>query len=98
MTDLAEESNYIAEFAMEEHGRAVYLYNARAKKDIQTASSIGKREHLHCISLGKAMPAHFPEEKVDEIIEQHGLPEYTDQTITTRGGLFDELERICDRE
>lgn len=95
--DLAEESNNIAQFAMEEHGHAVYLYKARGKKDIQTASSIGKREHLHCISLGKAMLAHFPEERVDEIVERHGLPKYTDQTITTRDELIDELERVRDR-
>jgi DNA-binding IclR family transcriptional regulator len=97
LEDLAEQSGELAQFATEEHGRAVYLYKVGSEKAVQTASSAGDREYLHCLSLGKAMLAHMPEERVDEIIEEYGLPEYTDQTITTRDELMTELAEIRER-
>jgi DNA-binding IclR family transcriptional regulator len=97
LKDLAEQSGELAQFATEEHGRAVYLHKVGSEKAVQTASSPGDREYLHCISLGKAMLAHMSEERVDEIIEKHGLQGYTDQTTTTREELKTELVEIRER-
>lgn len=95
--ELAEKSGELAQFATEEHGRAVYLYKVGGVDAVQTASSPGKREYLHCLSLGKAMLAYMPEERVNEIVDQHGLPSYTQDTITNRTDLFDELAGIRER-
>jgi DNA-binding IclR family transcriptional regulator len=95
--DLAQKSDELAQFARHEHGHAVYLYKSGGKNAVQTASSVGKREYMHCISLGKAMLAFMPDDQVEEIIDEHGLPRYTDNTITTREGLFEELEEIRKR-
>lgn len=97
LEDLAETSGELAQFATEEHGRAVYLHKVGSEKAVQTASSPGDREYLHCIALGKAMLAHMATERVDEIIETHGLPGYTEQTITAREDLLAELEAIRER-
>lgn len=94
LDDLAEESGELAQFATEEHGQAVYLYKAKGAKAVESASSLGRREYLHCISLGKAILAHLPEERVEEIVDRYGLPQYTPQTITSRERLFEELEEI----
>ncbi|MGB9955135.1 IclR family transcriptional regulator (plasmid) [Haloferax prahovense] len=94
LDDLAQECGELAQFATEEHGRAVYLYKTSGEKAVQTASSIGDREYLHCISLGKAMMAHMSEERVNGIVDKHGLKKYTDSTITVREELFEELETI----
>lgn len=95
--ELAEKSGELGQVATQEHGRAVYLYKSGGSNAVQTASSPGKREHLHCISLGKAMLAHMPEERIEEIIEQHGLPAYTENTITTRDELMEELSNVRER-
>jgi DNA-binding IclR family transcriptional regulator len=97
LDDIAEETGELAQFATEEHGRAVYLYKSRGDKAVQTASTIGKREYLHCISLGKAILAYLPEERVDEIVEEHGLRRFTAQTITSRDELYERLEQVRDR-
>lgn len=97
LADLAEQSNELVQFATEEHGRAVYLYKTGGELAVQTASSVGKREYLHCISLGKAILAHYPRDRVEEIVDEHGLPECTPQTITSRDELFEELETIRER-
>ncbi|RQH02670.1 IclR family transcriptional regulator [Natrarchaeobius oligotrophus] len=95
--ELAAESGELSQFATEEHGRAVYIYKAKGDKAVETASSVGKREFLHCISLGKAMLAHYSESYVDEIIDEYGLPGFTDTTVTSRDDLFENLAEIRER-
>ncbi|WP_318568681.1 hypothetical protein [Salinigranum marinum] len=34
---------------------------------------------------------------MDRIIDRHGLPKYTDETITSREALFDELKVVRER-
>lgn len=95
--DLAEECGELVQFATEEHGRAVYLYKSEGDRAVQTASHQGMRVDMHCVSLGKAMLSQFSRDRVNEIIDRHGLPTYTDNTITSRSELFDELETVRDR-
>jgi len=49
---------------------------------------------MHYNSGGKAILAHLPDREVNVIIDEYGLPAQTENTITTRETLFDELERI----
>lgn len=58
---------------------------------------IGQRVYLHTLALGKAILAHLPRERVEEIIEEHGLLRETDLTITDRDELYDELEESRSR-
>lgn len=97
LDDLAEECNELVQFATEEYGRAVYVYKIGGEDAVQTASSIGNREYMHSIALGKSMLAHMTGCRVEEIVDRHGLPEFTDATITSRKALFEELETIRDR-
>lgn len=94
---LATETGELAQFATVEHGRAVYLYKYGGENAVQTASRLGTRESLHCLSLGKAMLAHMTRDRVEDIIDTHGLKRYTPQTITDRDALFEELSRIRER-
>ncbi|WP_415383322.1 IclR family transcriptional regulator [Halosimplex sp. TS25] len=94
VTSLAESTGEMANLLVEEKGMGVYLHRAHGDNAVKTDSYIGQRVHLHNTALGKAILAYFPEERVDEIIEQHGLPCTTPNTITTRDALFEELETI----
>lgn len=91
---LAAETGEVAQFMVEEHGRGVYLHKARGENAIQTSSYIGNRNNLHCTALGKAIISQYDTERIDEIIEQHGLPKQTPNTITDRDGLLEELEQV----
>lgn len=91
---LAEETGELANLLVEEHGRGVYLYRARGEKAVTLDTHTGKRRYLHNTALGKAILAHLPEERVNEILDTHGLPASTKNTITDRGVLFDKLEEI----
>ncbi|MDS0282730.1 IclR family transcriptional regulator [Haloarcula onubensis] len=94
---LAEETGEVAQFMVEEHGRGVYLHKARGENAIQTASYAGNRKDLHCTALGKAILSKLSTERIDEIIDRHGLPQRTEKTVSTRAALFDELDAVRER-
>lgn len=97
VTELAEQTGETAQFAVEERGKTVYVKKAYGEKGVQTASGIGKRLHMHSTALGKAMLAFMDDYRVDEIVDQWGLPRQTPNTIVERNELNDALDEIEER-
>lgn len=95
--DLAEETGQVAHFAVHEHGRAIVLYRESGRQGVPTRSRIGKRMYLHQTAYGKAILAHLPEEEIEEVVTDIGLPTATEHTITDRSGLLEELETVRQR-
>lgn len=91
---LAEQTGEISGLLVEEHGRGVFLYREKGESAVHIDTHTGKRVLLHTSALGKSILAFLDEERVEEIIDRHGLPAMTDSTITDRDQLFDELETI----
>lgn len=94
VTALAEETGELANLLVEEHGRGTYLYRAHGDDAVKTDSYIGQRVYLHNTALGNAILAHLPRDRVTEIIDRHGLPATTENTITDRDELFARLDRV----
>ena len=94
---MAEETGNFASLLIEEHGRGVYIHRSEGSRAVQVNEHVGARVHLHSTALGKAILAHLPERRVDEILDRHGLPPVTPNTITDRDELEEELGRIRDR-
>ncbi|SFR91539.1 transcriptional regulator, IclR family [Halomicrobium zhouii] len=94
---LASETGELANLLVEEHGKGSYLYRTRGEMAVQVKGHVGTRAPLHSTGLGKAILAHLPEERVEAIVDHHGMPASTPETITDRDELFDELKRIRDR-
>jgi DNA-binding IclR family transcriptional regulator len=97
VNELAEETKETVQFAIEEHGRARYLYKISGEEGVQTLSSVGLGQPMHSTSMGKSMLAHLPREWVSEILNQHGLPSMTENTVTDQEELFDTLETVRDQ-
>ena len=95
---LAAETEELANLAVEEHGRVVYLHRAEGQSSISTDTFAGKRVALHSTALGKAMLAFMEEERVEKIIDNSELAAETEHTITERGDLWEELESIKQNE
>ena len=55
---------------------------------------IGGSAFMHCTGSGKVFLMQDPEEKLDQLIRDVGLPSFTPHTITTREALLEELA-IC---
>ena len=94
---LAERTGERAQFGMEEGGKAVVVYLAEGQEAITPSFGIGDYEHLHGLGIGKAMMAQLSRERQIEIVDEHGLPSYTDDTITDPEELYAELDRIEER-
>lgn len=95
--DLAEETGELVNIAVEEHGVAVHLYRSAGNRAVPIDTRIGKRSYLSTTALGKAILAYLPEDRIDEIIDRHGLPRMTENTIDDRETLMEELARIRER-
>jgi len=95
---LAAETGEAVWLVVEEHGWGVYLMRAMGENAFRIQSRVGERSHLHCLAAGKALLAALGADRVDEVVDRRGLPEFTPNTITDRETLGDELEGIRDRE
>lgn len=95
--ELAEQTGQYAHLVAEENGRGLNLYKSKGKQavgeDYQKAK-YQQWDYLHITASGKAILAYLPQERVEEIIDRHGLPARTEQTITNREELFDELSDV----
>lgn len=87
----------ITGFAVEERGQRVVLYRSEGDRSVGDQIPIGEHTHMHWTSLGKAILAHLPKERVNEVVDRHGLPAGTRYTIVDRAALDDELATIRDQ-
>lgn len=94
---LAEQTGELGNLLVEEHGQGIYFYRASGDQALSLDTGVGTRVDLHNTALGKAILAHEPRERVEEIIDRHGMERTTEHTITSREALFEELERIRER-
>lgn len=93
--DISEETGERAQFVVEEYGRGIYLHTeASEARAVSTDRRAGIRRYLHASAAGKAILANLPEYRIDEIIEEHGLPAETSRTITDREELLEELANV----
>lgn len=95
--DLAEKTGERAQFIVEEHGRGIQLQMEASDSAVQTDARVGKETYLHASAAGKSILANLGEERVDEIVDRWGLPALTENTITDREKLAEELELIRGR-
>lgn len=90
---LAEKTGHAAYFAVEEGGKGMYVYQTDPEV-LLNGRNRGIEHHLHSTASGKAILAHLPESEASNIIEQHGLPSITDETVTELDVLQSELEHV----
>jgi len=84
-------------FTVEEDGQAIILFREVGENGVPLSARIGTRYYMHQIAGGKAILAEYPRERVEEIVERHGLPAATEHTITDPETLFEELDEVQDR-
>lgn len=94
---LAAETGELANLMVEQHGRGCYLYISRGEHAVKLDTQVGTRQYLHTSALGKAILAHMPASRRDAVLDRHGLPEKTPNTVTDRAKLEAELAEIRER-
>ncbi|MFC6962543.1 IclR family transcriptional regulator [Halocatena marina] len=95
--ELAEQTGEMANLLVEENGLGIYVAVSRSERALRLESYVQEREHLHCTAVGKAILAYLNDDRLLQIVEQHGLPQMTENTITTPERLHTELETVHER-
>ena len=75
----------------------LYIYAIESSQRLEARSAIGDNAYYHSTSVGKAVLAYLPAERLEQIIQEVGLPRRTVNTITTRDRLDNELAEIRSR-
>jgi DNA-binding IclR family transcriptional regulator len=97
LAELAADTGEVATLVVEEGGFGVVLDSARGEEAVPADIDPGTRFHLHTSALGKVILAHLPEDEVAAVVDQHGLGAYTEETITDRDALREELRETRER-
>ena len=92
--DLAERTGERVLCMTEQNGLGVVLHVGEGSRSLSGDVTVGTNVYHHCSAGGKAMMAHYPSERVHAIVDRWGLPAFTDETITDRGTLLDELATV----
>lgn len=78
---LSEATGLTAHLAIMENDEVVLISKHSAPGVFRLATWIGKRMDIHCTGLGKAMIAYLPQDEIERIISEHGMPRHNDQTL-----------------
>jgi IclR family transcriptional regulator, acetate operon repressor len=93
---IAEETEQQSSFSVEDNGRILVLFDQTTGSSVD-GFQIGEYYHMHNSACGKAILAEYSKNRVEEILNEWGMPKTQDNTITDREELFDELERTRER-
>lgn len=94
MEDVLEKTGQIVYLAVPYDGRVLYVEALYPPKRRVPYSAVGRTAPMHCTALGKAMLAHMDPEQVRDIVRRHGLPRFTENTLTDPDALEAELEQV----
>ena len=77
-----------------DNNEIIHLDKINSTEILRIDPSIGSRAPAYCTGLGKAILAYLPEEELNNFLQSVPLKEMTENTITTKGNLLHEFERI----
>ena len=97
LEELRDFANETVHLVILERGQVVYIDKLECSQAVRMHSSIGRLGFIHSTAVGKAMAAFLPWETVTRILEQHGMPALTPNTITDRAAFEQELGRVRDQ-
>jgi DNA-binding IclR family transcriptional regulator len=95
--DLAADTGEFVHLMTEQFGRAIHLYKAQGEQAVGKAyhrKNLQRRDYLHYSAAGKAILSSLTDNRVRDIIGTYGLPERTEQTVTSPDELFTALETV----
>jgi len=97
MKKLVRETGEVVSLMVEEDGEGVYIDVRQGADAVKMDMYPGYRVPLHQTAVGKAILSAKEREEIEAIIDDHGLPKATENTITDSEELFEELETISEQ-
>src|SRR5246127_1833561 len=94
MRHLMEKTTLTCHLAILDGPEAVYIEKVEPQGFIRMDTWVGRRMRVHATSVGKALVAHIPQERLEKIIADRPMEKRTAKTITTLPRLLKELEKV----
>lgn len=94
---VADQTGEFVGFLVEEQGIGTFIYCEMGNEGVPSEAKVGQNLLLNQSAAGKAILAHLPADRRKQILEQYGLPPRTQQTLTDRTELIENLETIRER-
>jgi IclR family acetate operon transcriptional repressor len=91
LQELTEATQLTSRLAVLDDGYAVAIGRVDAPGLFRMSASLGRRELPHCSSVGKALLARLPRDRVRTILTRLGMPRRTEHTIVSQAALFRDL-------
>lgn len=95
--DLSRRTGEVADLGVEEAGKRVLVYKSEGPEGVTQKPITGEYTHMNMTALGKALLSTLSADRVQSIVDAHGLPQATAHTIVDPDALFDELEKTRER-
>ena len=86
-----------ANLAMLDGDRVAYVAQVPGRHAMRMFTEVGRRVHVHCTAVGKALLARSPEEEVRALVGRTGLPRQTEHTLTEPDDFLAELTAVRER-
>jgi DNA-binding IclR family transcriptional regulator len=90
---LVAETEETAHLCILEQARVIYIDKIEPARSVRMITRIGASNPVHCTSVGKAMLAFLPEERIADIIRRTRFERFTTRTIATAEALRTEIEK-----
>jgi DNA-binding IclR family transcriptional regulator len=90
---LVAETEETAHLCILEGAHVIYIDKIEPARSVRMITRIGASNPVHCTSVGKAMLAFLPEERLNDILGRLRFERYTNHTISTVEALRAEIEK-----
>jgi DNA-binding IclR family transcriptional regulator len=90
---LVNETEETAHLCILEQARIIYIDKIEPARSVRMITRIGASNSVHCTSVGKAIMAFLPEDRVADILHRTRFERFTHRTVTTPEALRVEIEK-----
>jgi DNA-binding IclR family transcriptional regulator len=90
---LVAETEETAHLCVLEAARVIYIDKIEPARSVRMITRIGASNPVHCTSVGKAILAFLPEERINDVIQRTRFERFTHRTIATAEALRAEIEK-----
>jgi len=94
---LMEDSGEVVNLAVEDNGEAIYLHRVAGPRAAQSTVPVAERTLLHCSAVGKALLAGMADTRIQTILSQRGMRQFTRTTVSSLPALKQELTLVRTR-
>jgi len=90
---LVTETEETAHLCILEGAHVIYIDKIEPSRSVRMITRVGASNPVHCTSVGKAILAFLPEERVTEILRRVRFERFTHRTLTTAEAFRTEIEK-----